>query len=66
MALTYKQNYLIYLVTLAFAVFSFLGVFDFITQFKLESFSLLSVQNAIGIGLFYLAYQIYRNQVDYY
>jgi len=66
MALTYKQNYVIYLITLAFAVFSFLGLFNFITQFRLESFPLLSVQNLIGIGLFYLAYRIYIRQVDYY
>ena len=66
MVLTYKNNTTLYLIALALAISSFLGLFDFITKFRLESLPLLSVQNLTGIGLIYIAVQIYKNQVDYY
>ena len=66
MALTYKQRTTIYLVALALVIANFLGLFDFITKFKLEILPLLSVETITGIGLLYIAVNIYKNQVDYY
>ena len=66
MALTYKQRTTIYLLSLALAISIFAGLFNFITKFKLEIFPLLSVETLTGIGLIYIAVNIYKNQVDYY
>lgn len=64
--MTYKQHYVLYLITIAIAIFILLGFFKFITDFSLENFQFLSIRNLVGMSLFYLAYRIYINQVDYY
>ena len=61
----YLTKYRIHLVVLGLAISLFIGWFDFITNFKLESFPIASTQNIIAIGLFYLSSEIYRRQVDY-
>ena len=63
--LSYKSNYVIYLVVIGVTIASFLGWFNFIMDFQLETFTLLSVKNLVSIGLFYLAMQIFKRQVDY-
>lgn len=63
--LSYKANYIIYLVVIGATIAYFLSWFKFIMDFQLETFALLSVRNLIGIGLFYLASQIFKRQVDY-
>ncbi len=66
MPLTYKQNYVVYLLTISLAFISLTEMFPSITEFRLESFPIASVKNLLGIGLFYLASQIYKRQVDFY
>lgn len=66
MAFSYKQNYYIYLITLILGICYFWGAFPWLMNFRVEVMPLLTIRNLIGVGFFYLAYQIYRNQVDYY
>ena len=66
MQLNYKQNYILYLIIIPLAVLILLGKFQFITNFRLEIMPFLSVKNLVGIFLFYMTFQIYRHQVDYY
>ena len=66
MEMSHRQNYVIYLITLALAISILLGWLEFITNFKLEQAAFISVRNIVAIGMFYIVRQIYRHQVDYY
>jgi len=65
MPLSYKSNYAIYLIVLGATIAYLLGWLNFIMDFQLAIWSLLSVRNAIGIGLFYVAMQVFKRQIDY-
>lgn len=65
MAFTYVTNYRIYLTSIALAAFFLVGWLDWFFSFSLESFPLASFRNIVAIGLFYVAIQAHKNQVDW-